>query len=162
MKAKMSHTLGALRILGLALLCAVQLHCSKKDSFGPTAPELEAPVSETGNGAMFQALDSASAQLTSEAAAPANETAAGVFLTNETLTTAKVVKSTSSLAAGSNVVIASGAEVAFQVTAENGKGIVLRPGFTAKEGSKFHAFVGRDTDRAEQPVKLETGMKAVE
>ena len=61
-------------------------------------------------------------------------------LANQTITTTQQFQSSNSITASNNFRVSNGAEVEFRITGENQTGIVLGPGFTASEGSVFHAY----------------------
>jgi hypothetical protein len=65
-----------------------------------------------------------------------------LVLADTTITWSAIFKAAHSIVADSNVNVASGANVTFQIVTDSGAVIVLKPGFIASPGCIFRAFIG--------------------
>ncbi|MCH9651509.1 MAG: hypothetical protein K0U98_25000 [Deltaproteobacteria bacterium] len=63
-------------------------------------------------------------------------------VTAMTLTDTEVLQSLSRLELGSSVVVQPGADNIFRVTRKDGEGVILKPGFTAHQGSEVRIYAG--------------------
>jgi hypothetical protein len=72
---------------------------------------------------------------------PGSDPAADVNVADETMTDSRCIEATDHISAGPHVTITSGANVIFHVITAGGS-IHLVAGFVAREGSRFHAYIG--------------------